>query len=241
MDLYGKTAIVTGSGRGIGKAIAIELAKEGCNLVITSRNAGELQEVVDATEKNGVRVLCMPLDLSNDENLDLMMKKTLKEFNSIDILINNAGAFLKKPFLETTANDLDRLLAINLRTAYILSQKALMTMKEKRSGYIINICTTAAPNVPADMSAYGISKCGIIGLSNALYETAKDFDIKISTVYPDVTSTEMIRDIFPSDGRNEWITPEDIAGCVIFLLKQSDRIIIREMITRSVGFDRSGR
>lgn len=239
MELYGKNAIVTGSGRGIGKAIAVALANEGCNVAVSSRNELELQDTVKAIEKTGVRALGLVIDLSSDENLDLLVTKTLEKFKTIDILINNAGAFLRKPFLETSSQELDDLWAINLRSVYILSQKVLKVMKERQNGYIINICTTAAPNVPADMSAYGISKCGLIGLSNALYETSSDFNVKVSTIYPDVTSTDMIKDIFPSDGKHEWIKPEDIAECAIFLLKQSGRIIVREMVTKSVGFSKA--
>lgn len=238
MELKGKTAIITGGGRGIGKAIALDLAGEGCNITISSRNAEELSETAEEIESSGGRILALQMDLAVDGNLELLVNKTVGHFGTVDILVNNAGIILPKPFLEVTLDEWDRTMNINLRSAFILCQKVLSIMKEKRSGHIINISSTVALGVPPQLASYGASKCGMVGLSQALYETAKEFGVKVSTVYPGITDTKMVRDIDPPTKPEQWMLPEDIACCVLFLLKTSDRMIVKDLVPWSTGFDR---
>lgn len=233
MELKNKTAIITGGGRGIGKAIALELAKEGCNVVVTSRSEKELGETVKEVESVGGKALGLPLDLAIEENLEQIVDRTMSEFGTIDILINNAGIFIPRPFMEVTTDELDDTLCVNLRSAFILSQKVLHLMKEQGNGYIINVSSTVALGVPANLSTYGISKCGMVGLSQALYESAKQYGIKVSTVYPGITDTKMVRDANDSKNSGKWMLPEDIAYCMMFLLKASDRMVVKDIVPES--------
>jgi 3-oxoacyl-[acyl-carrier protein] reductase len=105
MDLRAKTAIITGGGRGIGKATAIELAKEGCNIVVSSRNAKELQIVAEEAKSFGVEALALPLDLSQQYAINELVSKSIEKFGSIDILINNAGIIIPRPFLEVSIEE----------------------------------------------------------------------------------------------------------------------------------------
>ena len=229
-------SIVTGSGRGIGRAAAIMLAREGCNVVVTSRSRNEIDEVVQEVEALGTGVLGLSLDLTVLENVNLLVDVTMQKFGSIDILVNNAGILVQKPFSEITPEDLDISYGINIRSMFILSQKVFEIMKEKRNGYVINISSNVAldvevpKDVAASLSAYGISKCGVTGFSQSLCHEAQKYGIKVSTIYPGITDTKMVRDANGSENAYKWMLPEDIAECILFLLKSSDRMIVKDIV-----------
>ncbi|MHB1346000.1 MAG: SDR family oxidoreductase [Candidatus Humimicrobiaceae bacterium] len=237
MELNKKTAIITGSGRGIGKDIALALAEEGCNVVITSRTKDQLDMVSERLKELNADFLSLALDLSKKENIDILVGRTLKEFKSIDILINNASILYAGPFLELSEEEWDKTFDVNLKAVFLLSQKALKLMCENKSGYIINISSTAALEVPPGIAAYGISKLAVSGLSQVLYETGKECGVKVSTIYPGMTDTEMLRSFNPPVDSKKWMMPEDITGCVMFLLKQSERVVIKDMVPWAAKHD----
>ena len=238
MELKGKIAIITGAGRGIGRSIAMDLAKEGCNLVVTSRSQDELDSLVKEANAAGASAMGLPLDLCQEENIDKLVNQTIAKFGVIDILINNHGVLYPEPFLEATLEHWDHTMSTNLRSVFLLSQKALRLMKKRRSGYIINISSVQALGVQPHVVAYGASKCGMVGLSQALYEAAKEYGVKVSIVYPGITDTKMVRDLHPPTKPEQWMLPEDISYCVLFLLKQSPRVVVKEIVPWSVGYDR---
>lgn len=230
MLLKNKTAIITGGGRGIGKITALELAKEGCNIVLAARSACELNDAAHEIEAEGAQVLSMPLDLALEESVNRLVDMALVRFGSIDILINNAGVLIPKPLQEVTLEEFDSTMNLNLRSAFLLSMKALAVMKERGEGYIVNISSTVALGVPSHLATYGMSKCGIVGLSQALYQEARNFGVKVSTVYPGITDTKMVRDANDPTDAERWMMPEDIACCILFLLKSSSRMVVRDIV-----------
>ena len=237
MDLNKKTAIITGSGRGIGKDIALALAKEGCNVVITSRTKDQLDLVAEELKRNNAGFLSLALDLSKKEDIDILVDKTLKEFKSIDILINNASVLYCAPFLDLSEGIWDKTFDTNLKAVFLLSRKVLKLMCGQKKGYIINISSTAALGVPPAIAAYGISKLAVSGLSQVLYETGKEHGVKVSTIYPGMTNTEMLRGFNPPVESEKWMLPEDITGCVMFLLKQSERVVVKDIIPWAAKHD----
>jgi len=230
MDLDRKVALVTGAGRGIGREVSLSLAKEGCDLILVSRTEGQLKEVKAEIEEAGGKAIYFAEDISKSKNIDKIIEYSVKEFSGIDILINNAAVLYSSDFLQISEEEWDMTLDINLKASFLLSQSAIRVMKEKGSGYIINISSTAAIEVPPGIAAYGISKLAMVGLSQALYEYGKDLGIKVSTIYPGMTDTEMLRGFDPPVERSKWMLPEDISGCIIFLLKQSDRVIVKDIV-----------
>lgn len=239
MLLKDKVAIVTGAGRGIGREVMLQLAQEGCQVVGTARTQAELERVKQEIEESGGKAVVIPLDLGDRKSPEILVKKVIEQFHRIDILINNAGIAFVSDFLDVTEEEFDLTMNVNLKSIFFLCQKALAVMKEQHSGYIINVSSTVALGVPPRLSTYGISKCGVVGLSQALYETAKEFGVKVSIVYPGITDTKMVRDINPDTSRPEqWMLPEDIAGTILFLLKQSDRVIMRDLVPWSVKYDK---
>ena len=237
MSIKNKVAIITGSGSGIGKQIALDLAKDGCNIVVASLVKEQVEQTVKEAMQSGVKVIGIAKDLSDPSNISFLVNKTIDEFNKIDILINNAAIIKPKWFTEETIEGFDRTIAINLRSMFILGQIVLNKMIEQNEGYIINISSTAAIVVPPTVTSYGISKKGVLGLTEAMYEAGKKYNVKVSTILPGVTNTEMVRNLFPNDSPDQWMLPEDISYCVKFLLNQSKRMIVKEIVPWAVGHD----
>lgn len=229
MNLKDKVVIITGSGRGIGRETGCALAKEGCKVVLVSRTVKELEKTKKEIIDSGGEAIYVAADLSKKEDIEKIVQKTLKEYGQIDILINNAGVLIPCPFQEITEELWDTMMNINLKGTFFLSQKVLEIMKNQKSGYIINISSTAALYVPPNIAVYGISKLALVGLSQAMYEIGKEYDVKVSTIYPGMTDTKMLRNLNNDVDPKKWMIPEDITNCILFLLKQSSRIVVKEL------------
>jgi len=238
MELKGNTAIVTGGGRGIGRAVALALAGEGCNVVIAARSAREVTDTAREVEAvgSGARCVGLALDIAEERNVDRLVDDTVTRFGSVGILVNNAGMLITNRVPDVSAEEWDRTMAVNLRSAFLLSQRVLAQMKVKGRGYIINVSSPAARGVASPLLTYGVSKAGVIALSQALFDEAKAHGIKVSTLFPGYVDTEMIRhrpDLVAQ--RPLWAQPQDMAECVLFLLKQSDRVIVKELTALAFG------
>jgi len=233
MDLAGKTAIITGAGRGIGKAIAAALAKEGVKVALAARNKGQLFKTAKETGKNS---LVVPTDITKEKSIINLVNKTIKKYGSIDILINNAGAGFAKPVLKTTEKDWDTIIDTNLKGAYLCSRIAGLEMiKKKKGGAIINISSSAGLKGYEHQGAYCASKHGMVGLSRVLAIELKPYNIKVHTICPGGVDTVFIDNIKPDLPKHELMKPEHIADLVIFLLKQPANATIEEiLITRFI-------
>ncbi len=237
MELKGKTAIVTGASRGIGKAIALEIAKEGCNLAVCARDGQRLAELKQEAEAYGVKCIIIVADLRHQEHINQAINQVFLEFGRIDILVNNAGVLTNDGVFGVTEESWDITMEVNLKAQFFMAQAALQKMKKNHEGYIINMSSTVALGAKPDITCYSISKYGVVGLSEALYQEAKKYQVKVSTIYPGVTDTEMLRaQTMPCDP-SQWMLPEDIAGCVMFLLKSSGRMVIKDIVPWSTGYD----
>jgi NAD(P)-dependent dehydrogenase (short-subunit alcohol dehydrogenase family) len=230
--LDGKIALVSGGGRGIGRAIALALAREGCNVAVASRTQGEIELVVTEIENLGERGLAVPTDVSEPAEVNRMVEKILKAFGRIDILVNNAGIAIFKPLLELTQEEWDRTMAVNLRGAFLCAQKVAEVMMEQQSGTIINICSSASKKAYPNQIAYVASKHGMLGLSKGLSLELKPYGIKVHAICPGGVDTRLTADARPGTDRSDWMQPEDIAHVVLMLLTQSDRATIDEIYIR---------
>ncbi|HTU01232.1 MAG TPA: SDR family oxidoreductase, partial [Candidatus Sulfotelmatobacter sp.] len=172
-SLKNKVALVTGAGRGIGRAIALDLAREGCHVAVTARNGVALNDVVAEARSLGVNATGLALDLAEEENIGRIVDGTVAALGPIDFLVNNAAVLHPAQLLETTPAEWDYAMSVNLRSAFLLSQRVLRLMIERRGGYIVNISSTVAHGVKQEVAAYGVSKCGLVGLSQALYAAGK--------------------------------------------------------------------
>ena len=212
--IEGKVALVTGAGRGIGRAIAIALAKAGCDVIITARSIDQLldvQKVIDA-----VRGKALPIqaDLTRDDDL----RRLVQSCGAIDFLINNAGWGKRGPVVRAKIDDWDQTFRLNLRAPMILAQKFLPAMIEKGEGAVINIGSVSGKSGEADGAAYSASKFGLIGFTQSLFEEVREHGIKVSVILPGFVDTPMIPPVKHLD-RSKMIQADDVAQAVLYILK----------------------
>lgn len=238
LQVKDKVALVTGASKGIGKAISQSLAQAGAKVVLASRSKKQLVEVKETIEEMGGEALCVPTDLTSDEDIKHLFNEIKNHYNQLDILVNNAGTATYGPMVDFPMDDFDLIMKVNLRAVYQICQKALSFMLPKQHGYIINISSVVGFKGYPNQSAYGISKHGIMGLSKSLaMETQKDH-IRVSTIMPGGVETDMVRKARPDLDTSVLMKPDEIAETVLYLLSlwntkaMVDQIYIRrEMST----------
>lgn len=235
MRLKGKSAIVTGAGRGIGKAIALALASEGCHLVLAARSEEQLKSVGELARRQGVQALTVKADVTVEDDVRTVVHKAVQMFGKIDVLINNAGILpesIRVPVAEIRSDDWDAVLSTNLKGMFLFTKNVLPVMKEKNDGYILTVSSVMGRWGFTNLSSpYTASKFGICGLTEALSKEIKDTNIRVSMVCPGIVDTD-----FQSPSRRktadpeDWLKPEDIAEAVLFLLTRPAKIIIPELL-----------
>lgn len=219
MKLLNKLAIVTGSGRGIGKAIALILAKEGCNVVITARTEKEIEQTKKEVIEIGRKAITVKCDVRLKNDIENLIKKTIAEFGKVDILINNAGVAFSKPLIETTEKEWDATIDTNLKGIFLCCKEVLPIMIRQRYGIIINISSCAGKEGYAGLAAYCASKFGVIGLTESLAEEFPAW-IKVYAVCPGAVDTKMQAEISGKSyltARRFMLKPEDVAKKVLQL------------------------
>lgn len=242
--LKGKTAVVTGASRGIGRAIAIKLAKLGANIVVNYRNSVEaVQEVVKEIEALGVKVLAVQGDISSYSDVDSMMKKCMEEFGSIDILVNNAGITKDGLLMRMKEEDFDSVIDINLKGAFNCTKHVSAIMLKQRSGRIINISSVSGLTGNAGQVNYSSAKAGILGMTKAVAKELASRGVTCNAVAPGYIQTDMT-DVL-SDKVKDTImntiplkrlgNPEDVANAVAFLASEEASYITGQIINVDGG------
>jgi 3-oxoacyl-[acyl-carrier protein] reductase len=217
MNLEGKVALVTGAGRGIGRAIALDLAKSGCRSILAARTTAELEEVRREIEDSGGRATAIAADLTSDEAIDALVVESRRACGSVDILINNAGWGRRAPVTKMDPDDLDRTLRLNLRAPILLARRLVPDMIAKGEGAVINIGSVSGKSGEANGAAYSASKFGLIGFSQSLYEEVREHGIKVSVILPGFVDTPLIPPNRQLD-RSKMIQAGDVAETVRYIL-----------------------
>lgn len=221
MTLNGKTAIVTGGTKGIGRAIAEALLRAGISVCISARDEREIDEIVKSLSSLG-RVTGFKADVRVYEQVKALIDHTAKELGGLDILVNNAGIGIFETVAETSPEDFRAVLETNLFGVFYCCHEAIPQMKRRGGGYIINISSLAGANPHPRMAAYNASKFGLNGFSEALMQEVRHDNIKVSYIMPGSVNTEFGGDS-PSDEKSWQLTPADIARVVIDLLHHDER------------------
>ena len=223
MNLNGKTAIVTGSTKGIGRAIAEALVREGMNVCLSARNATEVEQAVgemgDAGEGGVTGVVC---DVRDYDEVKALFEHTVAEFGGVDVLVNNAGIGIFGRVEDTSVDDFRAVLETNLFGVFYCCREAIPQMKKRGGGYIINISSLAGTNAHPEMAAYNASKFGLNGFSEALMQEVRHDGIKVSYIMPGSVNTAF-GDDEPSPEKSWQLQPADIARVVVDLLHQDER------------------
>lgn len=232
MDLNGKVAIVTGGSKGIGRAIAEALVREGVTVCISARSRSEIDETTSslgALGKGGVRGVVA--DVRNYDQIRALFDLTMTEFGGLDILINNAGIGISQTVEEMSPDDFRAVLETNLFGVFYCCHEAIPLMRKRGGGYIINISSLAGANAHPQTAAYNASKFGLNGFSEALMQEVRHDGIKVSYIMPGSVNTEFGGNS-PSDNKSWQLTPADIARVVIDLLQYDDRSLVSRVEIR---------
>jgi 3-oxoacyl-[acyl-carrier protein] reductase len=227
-DLKNKNAFITGAGKGIGKAVAIALAKEGANLILVSRTQADIDQLANEVSNLGVKCLALSADVSDIHSINTAVEKALAEFKNIDILINSAGIASFGKFLELEPDAWERIIQVNLMGTYYTTRAIIPNMIERQTGDIINISSTAGLNGNALTSAYSASKFAVLGLTDSLMQEMRKHNIRVTALTPSTVATDMAKDLNLTDGNPEKVMQsEDMAELIIAQLKLNRRVFIK--------------
>src|SRR6266481_4661614 len=243
--LDGKVAIVTGASRGIGKAIAERFAAEGAKVTVNwVGKEREAQGVVDSIKKAGGDALSMRADVSSSDDVKQLVRATVDRFGRVDILVNNAGVMFTKSVLETTEDEWDRTIDINLKGAYLCAKEVAPIMLGQQAGKIIMMSSNSGLYHPSAMrfTEYVVSKAGMNGLTKAL-ALALGPHITVNAICPGWIKTDMIADTDPEveqrildeTALKRWGTPDDVAGAAVFLASSEADFITGELLIVAGG------
>jgi 3-oxoacyl-[acyl-carrier protein] reductase len=227
-DLKNKNALITGAGKGIGKAVAIALAKEGVNVILLARTQSDLDKVATEVNALGVKSLTVTADVADINSVNAAVEKALTEFKTIDILINSAGIAAFGTFLELEPAAWERIIQVNLMGTYYVTRAVLPNMIERQTGDIINISSTAGLSGNALTSAYSASKFAVLGLTESLMQEVRKHNIRVTALTPSTVATDMAKELNLTDGNPEKVMQsEDVAELIIAQLKLNRRVFIK--------------
>jgi len=232
MLLEGKSAFITGAGRGIGRGIALAFAAEGCDIAIAARTKMEVDATADEVRRLGRTALPLTCDVSDDASVRNAVQAALAEFGLIDLLVNNAGYACFKPFTKLTAEEWQQTLDVNLTGAFRCIRAVLPSMIERRSGRIINISSVAGLKPIADQSAYCASKFGLNGLTKVLAMELRPHGIGVHAICPGGVDTRLSQEAMPDRDKADWLQPEDVAHTALYLATLSPRAATDDVLVR---------
>jgi 3-oxoacyl-[acyl-carrier protein] reductase len=226
MKLQGKVAIITGGGRGIGRAIALAYAREGAKLAICARTESEIEQVAGEIRQNSAEAEAWTCDVSVQEPVQRLVNNVLEKFGRIDILVNNAGVMTRPvPIIELEARKWDYTMAVNLRGPFLMSQAVLPTMMKQRSGSIINVSSMIGRGAYPNFIAYATSKWGLEGFTQSLAAEVRSSHIRVNSVEPGVVATKLTG--------YSGSKPESVTEAFVYLASDEAKNITGKMLSSS--------
>lgn len=228
-SLKNKKAIITGGGRGLGKATAIAFAKEGIDVAITGRNEKVLKETVAELEAFGIKAIYSVFDVGNYEEVKTSIKTVVAELGGIDILVNNAGIAAFGTFNDMEVSQFSQIIQTNLMGMYYVTKEVLPYLIAQNVGDIINVSSTAGLNGNASTAAYSASKFAVIGMSESLMKEVRKNNIRVCTLTPSTIASDMSIElgIANKDSEDSVLQPEDFAELVLAGLKLPRRAMLK--------------
>lgn len=219
MKFRDRTVLVTGASRGIGRSIALRFAEEGARVALVSRTVAELLQTASLVDKAGARTIAIPTDIRDREGVAASVKKVEEELGPIDVLVNNAGVFLWRPFLKLSAEEWDLVISTNLTGAANFCRAVLPGMMARRRGRIVNVSSIHGMRGEANLAAHSAAKFGLIGMTQSLAREFREFNIAVNAVCPGTVENKL--DETGAADRAaplaEKLWPRDVARTVLFL------------------------
>ena len=247
LSLEGKIAVVTGAGRGIGKAIALGLADAGADVVVAARTASDIEDTANGITARGRKALAVPTDVRLNDQVTNLVEKTVAEFERIDILVNNAGGTFTAPTMELSEGGWDAIIRENVKSVFLCSKAAAKVMIEQKKGSIISIASIAGLRAYPNNAAYGAAKAGIISLTKTLCVDLAPYNIRVNAIAPGYIATQGMLQV-QKGVSTEWMQrslaftplsrlgqPEDIVGGVIYLASDASSYVTGQTLVIDGG------
>lgn len=242
--LSGKIAVVTGAGRGLGRAIALKLASEGAKLVVNYRNSeAETQKLVKEIEELGSEAIAVKADISKFNEAETIIKKAVEKYGTVDVLVNNAGITKDNLLLRMKEEDFDNVINVNLKGSFNCTKHASRVMLKKKSGKIINISSVIGLVGNAGQVNYAAAKAGIIGMTKSVAKELASRGITVNAIAPGIIKSDMT-DALKEEQRQQILetvplkrvgTPEDVSNLVLFLASELSSYITGQVINVDGG------
>jgi NADP-dependent 3-hydroxy acid dehydrogenase YdfG len=236
MNLTGKTVVLTGASKGIGRALAVKLAQQGANLALVARSESELNEVKTEIERLGAKCLIFLGSVDDETLASQAISGTVTAFGRVDFMINNAGFGIFGATDSFSTEQWDSVFDTNVKGTFLFSKAALEPMKAQQDGHIINIASDVAKRVFDGGSLYCASKYAQEAFSAALRKEVRREGIKVSVVYSGLVDTTFHPDPH-SDSKQTWLTAEDMAHSIIFVMSQPKHVVIDELMIHPLSQD----
>lgn len=235
MKLQNKIAVITGAGKGIGKATAELFLREGAKLILTSRNKAELEQIVESHKNKKDNIFIISGDISKEDTINKIIEETISRYGKLDILVNNAGFSVFDNMVDSKTEDFDAIFNTNIRAVYILTKGFLPHMIKEQSGTIINIASIAGKQGFATGSIYCASKHAVMGLSRALMLEVRQYNIRVVTVCPGSVATEFFRaesQTTLGSSKESVLSAEEIAETILLTASLPQNATISELEVR---------
>jgi NAD(P)-dependent dehydrogenase (short-subunit alcohol dehydrogenase family) len=229
-QLKDKVVLVTGGARGLGEAICQVLARSGARVVVADIRRDQAQRVSSQIRDTGYIATPMELDVADESRSAEAIRKMVSEMGRVDVLINNAGVDVTIPIEEMSVQDWDRIIDVNLRGPFLLSKYVLPHMRQRKSGHILNVVSTAAKRTWPNASAYHASKWGLLGFTHALHTEARPHNVKVTALICGGMRTPFLLDRFPDIDLNNLQDPVNVAETVRFILSTPEGTVIPEVM-----------
>jgi len=227
------TALITGATEGIGRATAFALGRAGCKVGVCARTESKVRRLIQDLKKEGIEAAGGPADVGDQAQAPRVVEDVVRALGEIDVLVNNAGILIARPFEELTLEDWDRTMTTNVRSLYLMTRAVLPAMRRRRQGAIVNLASLAGRSGFAGGTAYTASKHAVLGFSRSLMLEVRKDNIRVIAICPGSVDTSLLRDqpMLKSEP-SRILQPEDVAASILHALTLPDRALVSELDIR---------